>query len=381
MPTGAPAGGGPSPGSPPTGAPSAPDIATRASVPVSPSPEALEVQPEMAFGLLAALLAVGAWALFGRGRGALVAAAPDAAAPGVVGRFADALGRSRAALLEGLRGLSGRSRLDDAAAEAIEELLIGADVGVITAQAVVGRVRARLGGGEIDARQLRAALRDEVRSVLEAPPALPPAAKPHVILVVGVNGSGKTTTIGKLATQYAAAGKRVLLAAGDTYRAAAADQLQIWAERSGAEIVRLDEGADPSAVAFDAMRKATSGDFDVVIVDTAGRLQTARPLMEQLAKVRRVIAKQVPDAPHETLLVVDGTMGQNALSQARLFGEAAPLTGVVVTKLDGTAKGGVVVALRGETGVPIRWVGVGERAVDLKTFDAQEFVDALLPAD
>jgi fused signal recognition particle receptor len=210
---------------------------------------------------------------------------------------------------------------------------------------------------------------------------LPPAAKPHVILVVGVNGSGKTTTIGKLATQYAAAGKRVLLAAGDTYRAAAADQLQIWAERSGAEIVRLDEGADPSAVAFDAMRKATSGDFDVVIVDTAGRLQTARPLMEQLAKVRRVIAKQVPDAPHETLLVVDGTMGQNALSQARLFGEAAPLTGVVVTKLDGTAKGGVVVALRGETGVPIRWVGVGERAVDLKTFDAQEFVDALLPAD
>ena len=199
-----------------------------------------------------------------------------------------------------------------------------------------------------------------------------------MILVVGVNGSGKTTTIGKLAHRYREQGKRVMLAAGDTYRAAAAEQLQVWAERTGADFARLDEGADPGAVVFQALERAESGGHDVVIIDTAGRLQTRKPLMEQLSKVRRVIQKRVPSGPHETLLVLDGTMGQNGMSQATLFHEATPLTGVVVTKLDGTAKGGMVLAIASELKLPVKLVGLGEQAADLRDFEPEAFVEALV---
>jgi fused signal recognition particle receptor len=209
------------------------------------------------------------------------------------------------------------------------------------------------------------------------PPLAPDGRRPFVVLVVGVNGSGKTTTIGKLAARFGREGHKVLLAAGDTFRAAAADQLAIWAERAGADIVRHDEGADPGAVVFDALTAAKARGADVVIIDTAGRLQTKKPLMEQLGKVRRVIDKVVPGAPHETLLVVDGTTGQNAVSQAHAFHAATPLTGVVVTKLDGTAKGGVVLAIGAELGLPVRLVGIGEKVEDLRDFDASAFVDAL----
>lgn len=209
------------------------------------------------------------------------------------------------------------------------------------------------------------------------PVASVPEEGPLVILVVGVNGSGKTTTIGKLAHRYQQAGKRVLLAAGDTYRAAAAEQLTVWAERTGADIVSHQAGADPGAVVYDALSAAKARGHDVVIVDTAGRLQTRKPLMDQLSKVRRVIQKIVPAGPHETLLVVDGTMGQNALSQARLFDEATPLTGVVVTKLDGTAKGGMVLTIAAELGLAVKLVGIGEQAADLRDFHAGVFVEAL----
>jgi fused signal recognition particle receptor len=199
-----------------------------------------------------------------------------------------------------------------------------------------------------------------------------------VFLVVGVNGSGKTTTIGKLASRLVGEGHKVLLAAADTYRAAAADQLGIWAQRAGADLVRHDEGADPGAVTYDAMQAAVARKVDVVLVDTAGRLQTRKPLMDQLAKIRRVIQKVVPDGPHGTLLVIDGTMGQNAMSQARQFNDVTPLTGVAVTKLDGTAKGGVLLAVADEMKLPIQLIGVGEQVADLRDFEPEAFVDAVL---
>jgi fused signal recognition particle receptor len=197
-------------------------------------------------------------------------------------------------------------------------------------------------------------------------------------LVVGVNGSGKTTTIGKLAHRFKAAGKKVMLAAGDTYRAAAAEQLEVWANRAEVAIVKQESGADPGAVIYAALESAISKDMDVVIIDTAGRLQTKKPLMEQLKKINRVIQKHVPDGPHETLLVLDGTMGQNGLSQAKLFNEATPLTGAVVTKLDGTAKGGMVLTLCSELEIPVKLIGIGEQMLDLRDFEAQAFVDALI---
>ena len=199
-----------------------------------------------------------------------------------------------------------------------------------------------------------------------------------MILVTGVNGVGKTTTIGKLATRHAAAGKRVLLVAADTFRAAAGEQLAIWAQRAGVDLVQHAPGGDPSAVVFDGMKAAIARGADVVLVDTAGRLHTRAPLIDELRKLRRVIAREVPGAPHETLLVLDATTGQNALSQARTFTEAVEVTGVILTKLDGTARGGVAIAVRHELGLPIRYIGVGEAAEDLRPFDAAEFVSALL---
>jgi fused signal recognition particle receptor len=264
----------------------------------------------------------------------------------------------------------------DAVWTELEEALVGADVGLGTTTALLNQVRARVDRGASSG-AIRAALRTEIAALLAGPPAVEPRGKPWIVLVTGVNGVGKTTTIGKLAARHRAAGRRVLLVAGDTFRAAAGDQLAVWAERTGAQIVRHAPDAQPSAVVFDGVKAALARDVDVVLIDTAGRLHTRAPLMEELRKVRRVIAREVPGAPHEVLLVLDATTGQNAVSQARTFTEAVEVTGVIVTKLDGTARGGVLLAVRHELGLPIQYVGVGERVEDLRPFDAEEFTAAL----
>jgi fused signal recognition particle receptor len=270
--------------------------------------------------------------------------------------------------------LRGRTRLDAETLDQVETILFGADLGVRTADELLAAVR---GLGSIE--EIHPALEAKARALLEALPSarVEPLEKPHVILVVGVNGSGKTTSIGKLAARYAREGKRVLVAAGDTYRAAAIDQLGIWAERTGAEIVKGEPGGDPASVAFDAMKAARSRDVDVVLVDTAGRLQTDQGLMDELAKIQRVMRKEIASAPHEVLLVLDANTGQNAIRQAQEFKKAVAVTGIVLTKLDGTARGGVVLGIAQEVGLPVRYVGLGESADDLAEFDAAEFVTAL----
>jgi fused signal recognition particle receptor len=262
----------------------------------------------------------------------------------------------------------------------LEEVLLGADVGVGTTGAILNEVRARVGDRPAP-EVVRGALRQSLLALLPPPSRVEPRGRPWVILVTGVNGVGKTTTIGKLARRHVQAGRRVLLVAGDTFRAAAIDQLAVWAHLVGAEIVRHQAGGDPSAVAFDGMRAAASRGVDVVLVDSAGRLHTHGPLMEELRKVSRVLARSVPGAPHETLLVLDATTGQNAVSQARIFKEAVDVTGIVLTKLDGTARGGVGISICHQLGLPLRYVGVGERAEDLQDFDPREFVEALLGED
>jgi fused signal recognition particle receptor len=282
----------------------------------------------------------------------------------LAGQIADALGRAPQGL--------------DAALDALGEVLIAADVGARVSRELVERIRRRSADATPEA--LQQALRDEIVAVLEAPPPPEPTEHPWVILVTGVNGVGKTTTVGKLAARHAAVGRRVLVVAADTFRAAAIDQLAVWAERAGAELVRQAPGSDPSAVVFDGIKAAVARHVDVVLVDTAGRLHTRSNLMDELRKVRRVVARELPGAPHETLLVIDATTGQNALAQARTFAEAVDVTGIVLTKLDGTAKGGVALALRRELGVPLRYVGVGESVEDLRPFEAAAFVDALFDA-
>ncbi|MEZ4241955.1 MAG: signal recognition particle-docking protein FtsY [Myxococcota bacterium] len=296
-----------------------------------------------------------------------------------VSLFQQALGRSRDLLRGGIDRIFGRP-IDASALEALEEVLIRADVGIPTTDRLITRVREAASDGTNDAAAMRGVLKDEMRAILGKvhQPFRAEAGQPWVVLVVGVNGSGKTTTIGKLAARLRGEGHRVLLAAGDTYRAAAEQQLNVWAERANVDITALDEGADPGAVAYKAVERAQREGHDVVIVDTAGRLQTRKPLMEQLSKVRRVLDKASPGAPQETLLVLDGTMGQNAMSQARLFHEATPLTGVVVTKLDGTAKGGMILAIATELGLPVKLVGLGEQVGDLRDFEPEVFVDALV---
>ena len=256
-------------------------------------------------------------------------------------------------------------------------MLLTADVGVKATQALLTKLRPRVRElTDVDA--LRRALRDEMAAILANGGQRAPDAKPHVILVAGVNGVGKTTTIGKLAYRYREAGQKVLLVAADTFRAAASEQLERWAERVGADCVHHQSGADPSAVAYDGIKAAVARGVDVVIVDTAGRLHVKAHLIEELKKIVRVIGRELDGAPHEALLVIDATTGQNAINQARVFCEALPLTGIVLTKLDGTAKGGAVLAIRGELGVPIRYVGFGETLPALAPFDAGAFVDALL---
>jgi fused signal recognition particle receptor len=275
--------------------------------------------------------------------------------------------------------LTGKRRIDADLLEEIEELLITSDIGVQTAARLIDRLSAAKAGS---VEELQAVLRTEILAILTHPPrpTREPGSAPHVIMVVGVNGVGKTTTIGKLAARLKADGRKVLIAAADTFRAAAVEQLAIWAERAGADIVRHQDGADPAAVAYDAVDAARARGADVVIVDTAGRLHTKVNLMEEIKKIKRSIAKKLPDAPHEILLVLDATTGQNAVSQARLFHEALELTGIALTKLDGTAKGGIVIAICHEFDIPLRYIGIGEAIEDLQEFDPEQFVEALFSA-
>ena len=309
---------------------------------------------------------------------ALPVAAPAPAPVTSGSRFLAGLARSRDALARSLARVFSGGGAPEGWVAAVEEALIGADVGVRTASEITATLQGKVGSTP-DLARVRAALRSELLGRLGPAAPLAQASAPLVILVVGVNGSGKTTTIGKLAARYTAQGKKVLLAAGDTFRAGAIEQLKVWGERAGATVVAHQEGADPAAVIFDGIQAATARGFDVVICDTAGRLQAQKTLMDELGKVVRVMRKARPDAPHEVLLVLDATIGQNALSQARVFKEVVGVTSVALTKLDGTARGGVVIAVRQEIGVPVKLVGLGEKVDDLRDFDPVAFTDALLP--
>jgi fused signal recognition particle receptor len=281
----------------------------------------------------------------------------------------------------------GKNEIDPAILEQMEEVMISSDVGVKTTHAILERLREKLAKNELaNSDAVWAALRLEATRILEVGGSGPRSVrdakhKPVVVLMVGVNGVGKTTTIGKLATKWSAEGKKVVLAAGDTFRAAAVQQLEVWGKRVGADVVKGKEGADPGAVAFEATKKAQEVAADVLLVDTAGRLHTKVNLMDEIKKVKRTIAKAMDGAPHETLLVIDATTGQNALTQAALFKEALDLTGLILTKLDGTAKGGIVLGVCDELKVPVRYIGLGERAEDLREFVAVDFVEALFGRD
>ena len=273
-----------------------------------------------------------------------------------------------------------RRVVDDAMLESLEDVLIQADMGVNTALRVTANIAAGWRGKRVSTAELKGALADEVARIMEpvarAMPLYP--QKPQVVLVVGVNGSGKTTTIGKLASQFKAAGKTVMIAAGDTFRAAAVEQLQVWGERAGVPVMTAPEGSDPASLAFDALTRAQAEGTDLLMIDTAGRLQNRADLMEELAKIVRVIRKKDPTAPHNTLLVLDATTGQNALTQVEIFRKIADVSGLVMTKLDGTARGGVLVALADKFGLPIHAIGVGEQIDDLAPFDPQDFARALV---
>lgn len=296
------------------------------------------------------------------------APADEAAKPGILGRM---LGRKPDAP---------RRTLDDDMLEQLEELLIAADMGVDTALRVTSSMAEGRMGKKLSVDEIKQLLADEVTRIMEpvARPLPIYAKKPQVVLVVGVNGSGKTTTIGKLASQFKAAGKSVVIAAGDTFRAAAVEQLQVWGQRAGVPVLTAPEGSDPASLAFDAMTKAHEDGADLLMIDTAGRLQNRQDLMEELSKIVRVIRKKDPDAPHNTLLVLDATTGQNAIMQVDAFQKLADVSGLVMTKLDGTAKGGVLVALADKFGLPIHAIGVGEQIDDLAPFDPEDFAKALV---
>jgi fused signal recognition particle receptor len=314
---------------------------------------------------------------------------------GISNFFSSAKGNSRETLDQGLektrenllkkisRVIVGKSRIDDEVLDRLEEALISSDVGVETTLKIIQQIQQRAAKEKyLNTNELNGILKDEITSLLSANQMstsdsadLP--AKPFVIMVVGVNGVGKTTTIGKLAYLYKSAGKRVLLGAADTFRAAAVDQLTVWSERVDVPIVKQQMGADPSAVAFDTLNSAKANDADIVIIDTAGRLHNKVNLMNELTKIRRVMQKVIPDAPHEVLLILDGSTGQNAFAQAREFIAATEVTGIVLTKLDGTAKGGVVLGISDQFKVPVKYIGVGEKLTDLQVFDKDAFVASL----
>ena len=281
----------------------------------------------------------------------------------------------------------GYADIDDKFLDELEETLILSDVGPATTEKLMAAVKKGIRKKQINSPEdLRPFLQKEISAILSQTDETaqneisPNNTKPYVILVIGVNGAGKTTTIGKLSAYYKSQGKSVMLAAADTFRAAAIDQLEIWAERTGAVIIKHEEGSDPSSVALDAARAAKSRNVDVLIVDTAGRLQNRYNLMEELKKINRVVGKGVHGAPHETLLVLDAGTGQNAISQAELFTKSAPITGLVLTKLDGTAKGGVIIGIKSELSIPVKWIGVGEAVDDLKPFNSDDFAAALFEA-
>jgi len=292
-------------------------------------------------------------------------------------RLRNRLSRTRQSFSSGLdRVFVGKKIVDDEVLEELEELLITSDIGVQTTMDLIERLsKAKVA----DVSEVKQILKDEILSILGShePDPVETQASPHVVLVVGVNGVGKTTTIGKIAASAQASGKKVLIGAADTFRAAAIEQLAIWAERADAEFVKHRANADPAAVAFDAVAAASARGCDIVLIDTAGRLHTKSNLMEELKKIKRTVSKQLEGAPHEILLVLDATTGQNALSQARLFDEALDLTGLALTKLDGTAKGGIVISICSTLNIPLQYIGVGEQIDDLRLFDAEQFVEAL----
>ncbi len=299
----------------------------------------------------------------------------------LVDRFKRGLSMTQSSLVGRVDSLlRGRSAIDEDLIEELEEVLITADLGMPTTQQLIKSIEATQAKGGLDSpEQVRQLLMDELKQILafDSKPLDITSTSPFVIMVVGVNGVGKTTTIGKLANQFALAGKKVILGAGDTFRAAAAEQLDIWGERAGVDVIRHAEGADPGAVAFDAAKAAVARKADVLLLDTAGRLHTKVNLMEELKKIRRVLDREIPGAPHEVLLVLDATTGQNALTQAKLFNQAVSLDGIALTKLDGTAKGGIVVAIAAELQVPVRFVGIGEQIDDLRPFDPEMFISVL----
>ncbi len=305
--------------------------------------------------------------------------------PSFFGRLKEKLSRSAARFTDELVGLFVGRKIDAELLDELETRLIGADVGMEATQSILEDIRQKVARSELaDVDALLIALRDSLVRILEPcakPLQIDRTRKPFVVMVVGVNGSGKTTSIGKLSGRLTQQGHKVLLAAGDTFRAAAAEQLDIWAERSGAEILQQQSGADPGAVVFDALKAAQTRGVDVLIADTAGRLHSQSHLMEELKKVRRVIQRVDPSAPHEVLLVLDANQGQNALAQAVEFHAAVGVTGLVLTKLDGTARGGIVVAIARRLGLPIRFIGIGEQIADFGEFDARAFANALIGAD
>jgi len=301
--------------------------------------------------------------------------------PGLLERLKAGVQKTRAGFVGRLEEtLTGRKQIDPELLEELEFALISADIGVKTTSEILDRIRERVNRKLVgDAGELRGLIREHLLEILQSSERLPARVEepPAVVLVVGVNGSGKTTTIGKLAHRYRADNRSVLLCAADTFRAAAIEQLEIWGQRTGTEVIRQKPGADPSAVLFDALQSARSRRIDYVIIDTAGRLQTKANLMAELEKMSRTAARVVPAAPHDVLLVMDATTGQNGLEQARRFTETSGVTGIVLTKLDGTAKGGVVIAIARELGLPIRYVGVGEKLEDLLPFDPEKFIESL----
>lgn len=301
---------------------------------------------------------------------------------GLFEKIKNGLAKTRTAVLGRMDALLfGRNKIDAELLEEIEEILIGADVGMKMTSEIMAALEVRRRAGSLpDATAVKQVIRETIRARLQqVEENLQVTAKngPYVIMVVGVNGVGKTTTIGKLAHRYLQAGRKVMLGAGDTFRAAAAEQLVIWGERAGVDVIRHNDGADPAAVAFDASRAAIARKQEILIFDTAGRLHTKVHLMEELKKIRRIFGREIDGAPHETLLVLDAATGQNALNQARLFRDAVAVDGVVLTKLDGTARGGIVIAISSELGLPVRYIGIGEGLDDLRPFVVDEFIDAI----